>query len=343
MIIPPFNQLKLRSFSLQDTLLISARFPSSYNGSILQTVLLSQNKITSINADDFTILRDSQVTKLHIDDSSISKIDPNAFVSLKNLQALSLNYNQLKSCEFLVNLPSLSSIKLDGNKFMSLPPQLLTPGKIKTFSFQFNSISVIDESSPLARWAKMNLTNIQIYLANNTFDCCLSLWLIRFLKTSPNFVADASLLTCAGPSDFAGKLLHDLNPDAMNCAGNIPDASWWTLKRIIIVVSACVTVLAILLTVIVIVCYQRRASDIPFRPLSENEDPNENIYAPVSVDRLAEVEDDQQSIADSNPSTPSNAPTESQTVRTREGMDATDRSIIDQSPIEQAALTLSSQ
>ncbi|CAF2142937.1 unnamed protein product [Rotaria magnacalcarata] len=82
-IIPPFNRAKIRSLSLQDNSLVSAEFPSSYSSSLLKTISLSNNKIRWINVEDFLSLRDSQLTKLSIDSSSISKIDQNAFTQLK--------------------------------------------------------------------------------------------------------------------------------------------------------------------------------------------------------------------------------------------------------------------
>ncbi|CAF1197182.1 unnamed protein product [Adineta steineri] len=185
-IIPPFNIRTLQFLSLEDTSLTSAEFPTS------------NNKIHSINETDFLVLHNSQLTEL----------------SLKN--------NQLKSCEFLLNLPRLSSINLDKNQFTSLPQQLTTPRKIRNYSFMHNFITVIDETSPLNVWLKNNYTNMKIYLANNSLDCCLSLWFIRFLKIpSPQIVGDASLLTCTTPLNFAGKLLIDLNPDEMNCHNDI--------------------------------------------------------------------------------------------------------------------------
>ncbi|CAF1226800.1 unnamed protein product [Adineta steineri] len=155
-IIPPFNIRTLQFLSLEDTSLTSAEFPTSYNNSSLQRISLSNNKIHSINETDFLVLYNSQLTEL----------------SLKN--------NQLKSCEFLLNLPRLYSINLDKNQFTSLPQQLTTPGKIRNYSFMHNFITVIDETSPLNIWLKNNYTNMKIYLANNSLDCCLSLWFIRF-------------------------------------------------------------------------------------------------------------------------------------------------------------------
>jgi hypothetical protein len=171
------------------------------------------------------------------------------------LQELSLKNNQLKSCEFLSTFRLLSSIQFDGNQFTSLPQELSAPKTIKTFSFTHNSISVIDESSPLHTWLKMNYTNIKIYLANNPFDCCQSLWFIRFLKTSSNFIGDASLLTCVTPLNYAGKQLIKLNPDEMNC-GVIPSKSWWTTGRIISVTVG--GLVAVLVLIIVVIVFNRR-------------------------------------------------------------------------------------
>ncbi|CAF0758722.1 unnamed protein product [Adineta steineri] len=196
-IIPPFNIRTLQFLSLEDTSLTSAEFPISYNNSSLQRISLSNNKIHSINETDFLVLHNSQLTEL----------------SLKN--------NQLKSCEFLLNLPRLYSINLDKNQFTSLPEQLTTPGKIRNYSFMHNFITVIDETSPLNIWLKNNYTNMKIYLTNNSLDCCLSFWFIRFLKISFEIVGNASLLTCTSPLNFAGKLLIDLNPDEMNCHNDI--------------------------------------------------------------------------------------------------------------------------
>ena len=231
--IPLFNTTKVRHFSLQDTSLISARFPLSYDGSRLQTISLSHNKILSIGETDFIALAHSGLKKLHLTDASISTIDRSAFAPLKELQALSLENNQLKSCEFLPSARLLSSIKLDGNRFTSLPQQLASPGSIKTYSFTRNSISIIDESSPLATWSKRNYTNIKVYLANNSFDCCQSFWFIRFLKLSPQSIGDPSLLTCSTPKQFTGLAMLNLNPDTMNCASDQPNTSWFTVGRII--------------------------------------------------------------------------------------------------------------
>ncbi|UJR10458.1 hypothetical protein I4U23_014662 [Adineta vaga] len=166
-IIPSFNISSLRSLSLQDTSLTSVEFPPSYSSSILQTVILSDNKIRSIASTDFAVLKNTKTKRLHIDSASLTTIDQNAFTPLSQLQSLSLNKNQLKSCDFLSTLRVLSSIKLDGNIFTSLPQQLSTPNDIKIFSFKNNNISIIDESSSLFVWQKKNWTNMRVYLEKN--------------------------------------------------------------------------------------------------------------------------------------------------------------------------------
>lgn len=268
-IIPPFNNTKIQFLSLQDTLLTSAVIPPSYNNSVLQTITLNNNKIRIINENDFLFLRYSKLHKLTLDSASISLIDRNAFIPLTQLQSLSLINNQLKSCEFLSNLP-ITSIKLDENQFTSLPQQLSTPGRIKTYSFKHNLISIIDESSPLYMWFKKNITNIQIYLANNSFDCCLSLWFIRFLKTSSQIIPDASALKCATPSKFAGELLTKLNPDEMNCNGDIPNKSWWTTARIIGIIIGCAVTISIIIIIVAFIRFRRHPSRSGYQEIDDH-------------------------------------------------------------------------
>ncbi|CAF3390632.1 unnamed protein product [Rotaria socialis] len=338
--IPPFNQAKIRFLSLQDNSLVSAEFPSSYSSSLLKTISLSNNKIRSINVEDFLSLRDSQLTKLSIDSSSISKIDQNSFVQLKKLQALSLKNNQLKSCEFLSNLPSLSSIKLDGNQFTSLPQQLATQEKIKIFSFKHNLISIIDELSPLSRWSKINTTNVQVFLANNTFDCCLSLWFIRFLKTSPQFVPDASLLTCATPLSFTGKLLIKLNPDDMNCGSDIPSKSWWTIGRIIGIAigPACLLILGVAMITMVYIYNRRYPSRSGYIPISEHDDLYSNTNSLFSERLTIPIGEDDDQLLTHNGfgSGRSLAQSDVLTQATTEGIYATDGSVAGDSHIQEA-------
>ena len=266
----------MQSLSLQDTSLTSAAFPSSYVNSLLQTISLSSNKLRSIKSDDFTVFRNSKLAKLHLDDASISSIDLTAFLPLTQLQSLSLQNNQLKSCDFLPNLPLLSSINLDGNQFTSLPQELSIPRKIKTYQFRRNAISVIDDTSPLYKWWKANYTDIQIYLANNSFDCCSSLWFIRFLKMAPRVIADASLLTCTTPLIYAGQSLLKLDPDRMTCSA---DDHWWTTARILgIVFGIFVIIITTIVAVIIVLYFRRRPSRSGYLPIDQiDEDLYNNI------------------------------------------------------------------
>jgi hypothetical protein len=256
--IPPFNNSNIESLFLQDTSLTSAEFPSSYINSSLQKISLNNNKIRSIKTDDFAFLKKSNLKTLEIDSGSLSSIEQNAFAPLTELQSLSLKNNQLKSCEFLSTFRFLSSIKLDNNQFTSLPQQLSTQKNIKTYSFTNNFISIIDESSPLYTWMKKNYTDIGLYLANNTFDCCQSLWFIRFLKSYAYFIKDAPLLKCSTPSIYAGKQLINLNPNEMNCDGHTPDISWWTSGRIVGVTIGGLAAASISATVVIIITRRRR-------------------------------------------------------------------------------------
>ncbi|CAF1557702.1 unnamed protein product [Rotaria magnacalcarata] len=186
----------------------------------------------------------------------------------------------------------------------------------------------------------MNTTNVQVFLANNTFDCCLSLWFIRFLKTSPQFVPDVSLLTCATPLSFTGKLLIKLNPDDMNCGSDIPSKSWLTIGRIIGIAirSACLLILSVAMVYI----YNRRyPSRSGYIPISEHDDLYSNPNALFS-ERLKipirEDDDDQLLTHHDFGSRRSLAQSDVLTQATTEGIYATDGSVAGDSHIQEAIL-----
>ena len=258
-VIPAFNRTNFQTLSLQDASLTSAQFPDSYTNYSVQRILLNNNKIPLIKADDFANLKGSNVKKLHIDSSSVSNIDQDAFTPLSELQSLSLKNNLLKSAAFISSVRSLASIELDGNQFTLLPQELAAPKTLRTFSFTNNSIAVIDESSPLNAWTKMNVTGLQISLRNNPFDCCQSLWFIRFLSTSSRFISDATQLKCVQPASYAGQFLIKLNPDMMRCGEHPPDESWWTTGRIIGMSIGGILIAVLIITgVIFLIIHQNR-------------------------------------------------------------------------------------
>ena len=270
-VIPALNLPFVRSLALQDASLTSASFPEIYsNALLLQRLSLNQNKIRTVNANDFAALKDSRLSKLSLDDTSLTQIDRNAFSPLTRLQSLSLDDNQLKSCEFLSTFRLLSSIKLDRNQFTSLPDQLSAPNNIKSFSFKGNLISTIDDSSPLYIWQKKNYTNLKVYLVNNTIDCCQSRWFIRFLATSANLVGDALNLTCATPSSFAGKKLIELHADEMNCAGVTPSKPWLWIS----LASAGGVLLAVIAALVIVFVLRRRRSHSGYTEIDGDDDPS---------------------------------------------------------------------
>ena len=336
--IPAFNHTNLQSLSLRDSLITSTQFPSSYNNCQLQKIALSDNKIRAINEHDFAMLSNSKLDRLELDSGSISKIDRNAFGILKNLQSLSLKQNQLKSAEFLLNIPKLSSIKLDGNQFTSLPSQLSVQGNIKIYSFIHNSITTIDESSPLNTWLLKNWTNNKIYLVNNPIDCCLSLWFIGFLKKASQFVEDSSILTCAAPSNLVGQFLMNLNPDDVDCGGDKPHTSWWTTGRILGILIGCISLIVIIL-IILYRCFRHR----PLRSgYSEIGDPYVNIDSslpggPVFPD-LNDDNYDHLSTYTYPDGTQSYVPSHTQTHSTAEGIYPADASQEGDSVTENTAL-----
>lgn len=322
-IIPPFGRLKLLSFSLQDTSLISAKFPSSYENSLIQFVSLSHNKIQSIHADDFSNLHASGMTKLHLDDVELQSIDPNALTPLNQLQALSLKRNHLKSCEFLSTLPLLSSIKLDENSFMSLPQQLSLGGNIKDYSFTSNNISTIDTSSPLNVWFTQNFTNRQISLYKNPFDCCSSQWFIRFIQSATHFVSDSSILECNSPKDVLGKKLIEIDLNQLNCDGS--NKSWWTTFHIGIVSGISLTTLLIVPPVVIFYRRRRKHRRSGYQEIPGND---ENLYDDIN-EAYSAIRPGYQA--------PSIVPSETPTQTTNQGVYANDGSSIYQDDVSQRA------
>ena len=346
-VIPSFNQTKILFLSLQNTSLISAEFPSSYNASSLQTISLNGNKIRSINEKDLLVLHNANLDKLHLHNNELSSIDRNAFVPLTKLQALSLKNNRLSSCEFLPTLPLLSSVNLDGNQFVSLPQELSLESKIQVYSFKQNSISTIDESSPLHTWGKKNYTNKIVYLANNSLDCCQSIWFIRFLKLSPQFVGDAAALECAGPPELVRKKLISLDPDQLNCDGGSGRIGWKVGRVVGVVVGSVAGAAIIALVVIFIVkSVRRQRSQSGYRPIDGSNDSSRPPLLPSATydenDRLLPIdtadEDDLDSIYATVRQVRNTTDSEAPRAPSHTGTDAIDGSLVGGSQITEAAL-----
>ena len=340
-VIPPFHKINIQFLSLQNTSLTSAAFPPSYsNVSSLQTISLNGNTIRSITEKDLLVLRNTNLHKLHLHDNELSTIDRNAFASLSKLQALSLKNNRLASCDFLPTLPLLSAINLDGNQFVSLPQELSLESKIQFYSFQRNSISTIDESSPLRTWWEKNSTNKVVYLANNSLDCCRSIWFIRLLKSSAKFVGDAASLVCAGPSELAGKKLIGLDPDQLNCDGG-SGRTWWTVGRIIGVTVGigAFTLIIVLAMILIVKSVRQRRARSGYAPIDGSDD-SSHPPPPLPPESYYEVEDnnDRYSINTSVSRTRSMASSEAPTLQSNRGIYAADSSPVEGSQISVAAL-----
>ncbi|CAF1237368.1 unnamed protein product, partial [Didymodactylos carnosus] len=256
--IPLFNHTNIQSLIINEAQINSVQFPDTYCGlSSLDKISLSSNIIETINDDDFKSLKNSKVTDLEINKNRLSKINPNAFIPLStSLQSLSLSGNNLVSCEFLSILGQLATINLNQNQFTSLPSQLFAPHNIKSYSFIENLIETIDETSPLNAWAKQNLSNTKIYLNGNPFDCCQSLWFIRYLKRdNKQYVVDAEELNCNAPRQYAGKRLLDLNPDLMT---DCTTGSKLSIANIIFIVLGSLLLIIVIIVIIIVIISQIR-------------------------------------------------------------------------------------
>lgn len=147
-----------------------------------------------------------------------SAIFPKSYANCTNLQSISLASNALDSAAFLSVIPKLRSINFDHNQFKQIPNEITQLNQTRYFFFRHNRISVIDEDSPFLSWMKNNLTDREIHLGNNPFDCCRSRWFIHYLSDSTNLVKDALNLTCALPKRYSGRRLIDLHTELMDCS-----------------------------------------------------------------------------------------------------------------------------
>jgi hypothetical protein len=255
--IPELTLPNLVNLELENTNLKNATFPKSYgNCTNLQSIVLSNNKLTEITSEDFKSL--ISLTKISIDNAELIAIEPYTFINLtKTLQSISLVSNSLKSTEFLSSLTSLLSVNLDQNKFTRLPNELLKPDLTKHFFFRDNQIEIIDELSPLFYWMKTNITDIEIYLNNNPFDCCQSRWFIRYLTGPNNLVKDSVNLTCALPKAYTGQRLIDLHADLMDCSDGPFHPPKHHLNKTAIITLSLIAVAMLILVVVGISLHRR--------------------------------------------------------------------------------------
>ena len=72
-------------------------------------------------------------------------------------------------------------------------------------------------------------------------------------ESSTSLVADASLLTCAQPLNYAGQHLIKLDPNTLNCDEIQPNGTWWTTPRIMIVIGVGLIVLFVVNIIIIII------------------------------------------------------------------------------------------
>ena len=255
--IPELSLPHLVNLQLGNTYLKTAVFPKSYeNCTSLQSIVLSNNALNKLTADNLKSL--SSVRKLLLDNAQLNAIEQNAFISLsKTLQSISLQSNSLKSAEFLSTMPNLLSINFDNNKFKELPKEMIVPNRIKHFFFRNNSIDTIDEFSPLSYWMKNNISDIEIYLNNNPFDCCQSRWFLHYLTTPENLVKDSSNLTCASPKHFVGQRLLDLHLDLTDCSNSPFYPSNIHLSKLVVILLCLSSVMIFIIFVVGATLYRR--------------------------------------------------------------------------------------
>ncbi|UJR35460.1 hypothetical protein I4U23_028216 [Adineta vaga] len=255
--IPELSLSNLTDLQLENTSLNNATFPKSYsNCTNLQSIILSNNKLMKITSNDLKVI--SSLTDLKIDNAELTSIEFDTFINIsQNLRSISFESNSLDSAKFLLPIRNLRSINFDKNHFKQLPIEIIKMNQSKHFLFRDNQISVINESSPLSFWAKTNLSDIEIYLNNNPFDCCESRWFIRYLSESKNLIKDSMNLTCALPKAYTGKRLVDLRVESMDCSTDPFHPSKAHISKLAILIASLFSIVVFILIVAGATIYRR--------------------------------------------------------------------------------------
>ena len=247
----------LTELELENTSLISAIFPKSYLNCIqLQTIILSNNKLMNLTSDDFKSLL--SLKNMTIDNAELTFIELDTFVNIsQHLQSMSFESNSLQSAEFLLPTTNLFSINFDKNQFKQLPIEMIKLNHTKHFCFRDNQISIINESSPLPYLINTTISDIEIYLNNNPFDCCESRWFIHYLTTSKNLIKDSINLTCALPKVYTGKRLIDLRVESMDCSTDPFHPSKAHISKLAILVACLISIVIFIFIVVGATLYRR--------------------------------------------------------------------------------------
>lgn len=132
--IPPLQPTTLTRFSLKGNRIQDATFPSSFSRSgKLQSVILSHNRIASLDSSFLASMRTVHVENLDLSSNRLESIDSKAFAPVvESLQILTLDHNKLgapviaKALKALAgSASSLVTLSLESNGLVQLEEDFL--------------------------------------------------------------------------------------------------------------------------------------------------------------------------------------------------------------------------
>ncbi|XP_049588490.1 asporin [Syngnathus scovelli] len=130
----------------------------AFNGLATLYVGMSESRLTAVPKD-----LPSSITELNLEYNKIFKVEVEDFIRYKNLQRLSLSFNQIRFVEngTLAHTPNIREIHLDNNSLKKVPPGLSSLRYLQAIYLHANKISNVgmNDFCPLRFGEKKNLYN----------------------------------------------------------------------------------------------------------------------------------------------------------------------------------------
>ncbi|XP_077429412.1 asporin [Vanacampus margaritifer] len=128
----------------------------AFNGLTTLYVGMSESKLTAVPKD-----LPSSVTELNLEYNKIFKVEVEDFIRYKNLQRLSLGFNQIRFVEngSLAKLPNIREIHLDNNSLKKIPAGLSSLRYLQVIFLHANKITSVgvNDFCPIRFGEKKNL------------------------------------------------------------------------------------------------------------------------------------------------------------------------------------------
>ncbi|KAM4708030.1 leucine-rich repeat-containing protein 19 [Discoglossus pictus] len=190
--------------------------PTNISNTITK-IYLGKNNITLNDADQKTLINNSLITELHLNDNNITILPPKLFSGLSKLEVLNLSKNSVKDIDSLLfkGLENLTTLDLSYNHIEQLPSDLsFSSQHLQALYLQHNGLSSLEVPADLK---KIN-SSLKITLSVNPWNCDCSLTnLIKWLNGNAITLEDEALTHCATPKNMTKLTIKEALTDNNNC------------------------------------------------------------------------------------------------------------------------------